>query len=36
MKIFLDTGNIKDIETHCAVGIEQFPIDWAAAKGANA
>jgi hypothetical protein len=36
VKLFLAAGNIKDIETHCAVGIEQFPIDWAAAKGAKA
>ena len=36
MKLLPDTGNTKDIETHGAVGIEQFPIDWAAAKGANA
>jgi hypothetical protein len=36
MKLLLDTVNSKDIETQCAVGIEQVPIDWAAAKGANA
>jgi hypothetical protein len=36
MKIFLDAGHIKDSETCCAIGIEQFPIDWAAAKGAKA
>ena len=34
MKIFLDTGNIKDIATCCA--IERFLKDWAAAKGAKA
>jgi hypothetical protein len=36
MTLFLDTGNIKDIETHCAMGIERFLKDWAAAKGAKA
>jgi len=34
MKLFLDTGNIKDIKTYC--GIERFLKDWVAAKGAQA
>jgi hypothetical protein len=36
MKLFLDTGNIKSIESCCAVGIERSLKDWAAAKGATA
>jgi hypothetical protein len=34
MKLFLDTGNIKDIKTYS--GIERFLKDWAVAKGAQA
>jgi len=36
MTLLLDTGNIKDIETRCAIGIEQCPTGWPAANGANA
>jgi len=41
MKLFLDTGNITDIEARFKLpltdsGIERFLTDWANAKGATA